>query len=688
MRELIITEKPQQSQKIAEALSEGKAKKVSSGGVSYFEFKIGDKQIIVASAVGHLFILSEKKKSAWTYPIFDIEWKPSYTIAKNSKFTKKYYDLLKKLSNLADTFTVATDFDLEGSVIGANVVRYICGKKDANRMKFSTLTKDELKESYKNKMSHLDIEQVNAGETRHFMDFFYGINISRALTLSIKNATNRFKIMSSGRVQGPALKLIVDKEKDIEKFIPQTYYQLFLFAKKDKKEIKAVHKEDKIFDKKRAEELYNKTKSKDAYISKISTKEFEQTPPHPFDLTAMQIEAYRTIRVSPKETLSLSQNLYLGGFISYPRTSSNILPESLDYKKILSSLEAQGEYKDLAKKLLLSKKLKPNNGKKVDLAHPAIYPTGEIPTKLTEKEKKLYDLIVRRTLATFAPNAKKQSQNVEIEVNKEIFLTSGQTTIEKGWYEYYGKYTPYTDKELPHLTKDEKLNYEEIKLIEDQTKPPKRYTQSSIIRELEKRNLGTKATRATIIDTLYQRNYIEDEPVKATKLGIQTISTLGKFSPEIIDEELTRHFEHEMDQIQENKKDKEEVLQEAKEVLTKIFKTFKKNELEIGKELLDANTQTQDISSIIGKCNICNDGNLKIMYSKKNKQYFIACSNYPQCKNTFSVPKYALIKPANKKCEVCNFPKILVIRKGKRPYEFCINKECQSKKEQSKELDK
>ena len=166
MKELIITEKPQQSQKIAEALSEGKAKKVSSGGVSFFEFNLDGKQVTVASAVGHLFILSEKKKSPWTYPIFDIEWKPSYKIAKNSKFTKKYYDLLKKLSNSSDSFVVATDYDLEGSVIGANVVRYICQKQDANRMKFSTLTKDELKKSYQDKMPHLDIEQVNAGETK------------------------------------------------------------------------------------------------------------------------------------------------------------------------------------------------------------------------------------------------------------------------------------------------------------------------------------------------------------------------------------------------------------------------------------------------------------------------------------------------------------------------------------------
>ena len=203
MVELIITEKPSSAKKIAEALADGKLIKKTNKKVSYYELKHKNKKILVGCAVGHLFGLVEEKKKGWTYPVFKIKWEASHKAHKDLKYIKDYINTLSLLTKQADKFTVACDYDIEGEVIGWNVIRFICKKKDANRMKFSTLTKGDLIEAYENKASRLNWGQAFAGETRHKLDWFYGINLSRALTASIK-AAGAFKIMSIGRVQGPA----------------------------------------------------------------------------------------------------------------------------------------------------------------------------------------------------------------------------------------------------------------------------------------------------------------------------------------------------------------------------------------------------------------------------------------------------------------------------------------------------
>ena len=331
----------------------------------------------------------------------------------------------------------------------------------------------------------------------------------------------------------------------------------------------------------------------------------------------------------------------------------------------------------------MEKPLQPNEGKKSDPAHPAIYPTGEIPKKTESKNKQLYDLIIRRFLATFAEPSLRQTMTIEIDVNKEIFIAQGTLTLKPGWHEFYGIYARLKEEELPEVKKDEKIKVKKIVLHAKETQPPKRYTPASIIRELEKRNLGTKATRAAILDALYQRHYLLEKSITVTGLGMKIVETLEKYCPEILDEQLTRHFEEEMEQIQNKKKKEEEILEEAKKVLTKILKQFKENETKIGKELSKATKETRDQANLVGKCPNCK-GNLRITYSKKNHSYFIACDQYPKCKTTFSVPKYALIKSTQKQCE-CGLPIVLVIRRGKRPFEFCINKDCPKKAEWAKQ---
>ena len=676
MYELIICEKPQASKKTAEALANGKPIKESIGEVPYYRITRGRKDIVVVPAVGHLYTLEEINKKGWTYPVFDIEWAPA-SVRKESKFTKKYLDAIKKLAKNADSFVVACDYDQEGSLIGKNIVVIGCKKKDACRMKFSTLTKDDLIEAYENKSSRLDWGQILAGETRHFLDFYNGINYSRALTAAIKT-TGGFRIMSTGRVQGPALKIIVDREKEIRAFKPVPFWQIELKGEIRNQEITALHVEGKFWEKEKAEKVMKNVKGREnGTIAKVEKNQFKQFPPNPFDLTSLQIEAYKCFGISPKQTLEIAQEIYTAGFISYPRTSSQQLPPAINYKKIMNDLAKQENYSELISQLLKFPSLKPNDGKKTDPAHPALYPTGIVPTGINEKERKIYDLIVKRFMATFAKPALRETVTAQIDVNKELFEAKGTRTIEKGWHVFYEPYVKLEEEELPKMEKNDFVKVKKITMLDKETQPPKRYTEASIIKELEKRNLGTKATRSEIVDTLFQRGYVDGKQIEATELGIKTVETLEKYVPKIVDDELTRHFEEETDKIMEGKQKEEIVLEEAKQAITKISGDLKKHEKEIGKELAAANKETRDEMTNLGQCPICREGMISLRKGKYGA--FAACNKYPGCKTTFSLPGNALIKPAKKLCGVCNYPMVLAIKKGKQPMELCINKECKSK---------
>lgn len=676
--ELIITEKPNAAKKIAVALADGKPIQEKKGKVSFYKITHDNKDIIVGCAVGHLYGVKEKDKGIWTYPIFNTEWAPTFELNKQAAFTKPYLNMIKKLAKEANKFTVATDYDIEGEVIGYNVLRFACKQKDASRMKFSTLTPKDLQKAYDNKSSTLNWGQLNAGITRHEMDWLYGINLSRALTLSIKSSTGRFKLLSVGRVQGPALKILVDKEREILKFVPKPYWQIELTSEKNNQLLVSNHNEDKIFDKEKAEQIYSKIKNeKSVKVQEIKTKRSNQSPPVPFDLTSLQIEAYRTLKISPKRTLEIAQELYTGGYISYPRTSSQKLPKEIGFKEILEKLKEK--FKEAEK--VLKTKLEPNEGKKTDDAHPAIYPTGIIPNLKDPKTSGLYELIVRRFFSVFGEPAVRETVSLILNVKDELFVTSGTRTVEKGWHEFYGRFVMLKEEELPALNEGELLIINKIDKLSKETQPPKRYTESSIIKELEKRGLGTKSTRAQIIENLFNRGYLHEKTMQPTQLGMRTLEILEKYSPRILDEKLTEHFEEEMEEIRISKKDHDTVIEEVKEVLTKILNEFKKKENDIGKELTKATEETRHELSYIGKCPICKEGELHLRKGKFGE--FIACNKYPDCETTFSIP-LAKIKPTGKICEVCNYPIVLVIKKKKAPQEICINPYCPSKVDDKK----
>ena len=662
---LVICEKPKAAMKIAYALAEIAPVKRAINGVPYWEVNCNNKKFIIASAVGHVFGLAYKGASK-DWPVFDIEWKES------AGFVKKYINVLTHFSKEASDFIVACDYDIEGELIGFNILRFLCKKEDAKRMKFSTLTKPDLIKSYENIKPHINFGQAYAGETRHYLDWFYGINLSRALMQAIKKAGS-FKILSIGRVQGPTLALIVAKEKEIQKFKSKPYWQVFLKVK-NKHELEVKY--PKNIEKKKELEAFEKLKNKSGE-AKTTKEEKNLRPWPPFDLTSLQIESYKFLGFSPAETLAIAQKLYLAGLISYPRTSSQKLPYTIGYRRILKKLE-----KKYPKFTKLAKRRNPVEGGKSDPAHPSIFPTGEISEKLSQVEKQVYELIVKRFLSCFAEDALIEYKKVKVKIGKYEFVSQGKIILKKGWLDIYP--AKLDIKEIPDL--DGKVKVKDIRIEAKETQPPKRYSASSLLSELEKRGLGTKGTRAMVIDTLYNRKYITGRQIQATKLGTSVVLALEKNCPLILDEKLTRQFEKEMDSIQKEKskgkmlKEKEKILKEAKEIIKKIGKQFKKQEEKIGKELLEAKDEQEKEerkSNTLFLCPKCKKGYLIILRSKKGKR-FAACNKYPKCKTTFPLPQYGLIKLTDKKCK-CGFPLLILIKKGKRPWEFCMNPECYQK---------
>jgi len=207
-------------------------------------------------------------------------------------------------------------------------------------MKFSTLTAGDLKDAYANLLPHLEWGQAEAGETRHWLDWWYGINLSRAASDALNAATHSFTALSIGRVQGPSLKILADRELEIQNFVSQPYWQIFANVKHPQvtETLIATHEKDKFWEEKEAKEIFAKVKDKPATVLSTEATKQAVNPPFPFDLTSMQIEAYRVFRIPPKKTLEIAQELYTAAYISYPRTSSQKLPDSIAYKDILKRI--------------------------------------------------------------------------------------------------------------------------------------------------------------------------------------------------------------------------------------------------------------------------------------------------------------------------------------------------------------
>ncbi|NJE12956.1 DNA topoisomerase I [Thermococcus sp. LS2] len=726
MTVLIIAEKPNVAKKIAYALAEGKPIRKTLYSVPYYELTRDGKKIIVAPAVGHLYTLAPKTKT-YGYPIFDIEWVPVYVAEKGKSYAKDYIKALRELAKRADEFIVACDYDTEGEVIGYTALKYACGidPKKAKRMKFSALTKRDILKAWYNLEPTINFGMADAGIARHVLDWYWGVNLSRALTHAIKRASGKWMILSTGRVQGPTLKFLVEREKEIANFKPTPYWVIKMILEKNGRQYTATYEKERILDEEEAKRIVQEAKKGPAFVEKVEVKQQKRNPPHPFDLGTLQREAYSAFGYSPKKTLDIAQRLYERGFTSYPRTSSQKLPKNLNYKYIIQSLAKIPEYKPFAHELLGKSQLKPVEGPKDDPAHPAIYPTGELPKpgELTQEEKNIYDLIVRRFLATFADPAVRETMKVIINSNNYRFILSGARTVKEGWLKIYGKYVSFDEVILPKFREGEPVKVIQIKREKKKTKPPARYSPASVIKKMEDLGIGTKATRAQILETLYQRGYIEGKKkIKVTPLGMKVVEALEKNVPEIVSVELTREFEEKMEEIMKQKLSKDKVIEEAKEQLIKILKEFKAKELDIGKELMEKLIESEERKTkkskkktakdltaeeketmkqavdngerkeekkrnndeiIVGKCPKCG-GDLIVKYNRKTGKRFVGCSNWPNCDVTYPLLQRGEIIPTGKVCPECGNAPIVKIREGNVEYEVCLNMNCKKWKYNNK----
>jgi len=667
--QLIICEKPKVAEKVARALGNGKYERKSRGQASYYELSRGGQDIRVAAAVGHVYSLRQKEKSGG-YPVFDVEWAPAYEVNEDSAFTKQYLKLIENIAKECDSFVNSCDYDLEGSLIGFNVIRYACGSEDGKRMKFSALTDEDLIEAYET-MSDLDYSNVLAAETRHVLDWYYGINLSRALMHAVR-AAGTYKVLSIGRVQGPALNILARREREITAFVPEPYWQVYAIVKKTR----FLNTRGNIKKKEEAEKALADSK-KDGSVESVERREFNQVPNPPFDLTSLQVEAYRLFGFSPTLTLSLAQSLYEDSLISYPRTSSQKLPKKLNFPKIFGGLERNERYMGLVGKLKAQNRFTPFEGKKSDPAHPAIHPTG-IQGRMEAKEEKLYDLICRRFLSCFAENAVRESVRILLSLGSERYAASGIRTISPGWFEFYGPHVKLEDKELPEFKEKEHVEASKLDIEGKETKPPSRYTPASIVQALESKDLGTKATRSVVVETLFKRGYIADTKIRVTEFGLSVDDSLSRYAPEILDEELTRKFEREMAEIQAGKRKEEEVVGEGRKVLVKILDEMREKEEGIGKDLVSALRGMEMKERILGKCPKCG-GDLVKMRSGAGKN-FVGCSGYPKCTNTYPLPQRFPVKPNGSVCKFCSTP-IVTVFMGRRRFDMCLTPDCESKKD-------
>jgi DNA topoisomerase-1 len=715
---LIIAEKPNVARKIAYALAEGKPVRKTIGKVPYYEFTRDGKRIIVAPAVGHLFSLAPKTKT-YGYPVFDIEWVPVYVAEKGKGYAKDYIKALATLAKRADEFVVACDYDTEGEVIGYTALKYACGvdPSRAKRMKFSALTKKDLLRAWYNLEPTINFGMADAGIARHVLDWYWGVNLSRALTSAIKRASGKWQVLSTGRVQGPTLKFLVDREKEIQNFKPTPYWVIKMLLEKNGEQYTAVYEKERILDEDEAKRIVEEAKKGPAFVEKVEVKQQKRNPPVPFDLGTLQREAYSAFGYSPKKTLEIAQKLYEKSLCSYPRTSSQKLPKNLNFRSILQNLAKLPEYKPFAHELLGKERLKPVEGKKDDPAHPAIYPTGELPKQgeLTKDESNLYDLIVRRFLALFMEPAVREIMKVVINSNSHRFILGGARTVKEGWLKVYGKYVKFDEVILPAFREGEQVKVIQIKREKKKTKPPARYSPAAVIKRMEDLGIGTKATRAQILETLYSRGYIEGKrKIKVTPLGMRVVEALEKNVPDIVSVELTRAFEEKMEEIMAGKADKEGVIEESKNQLIKILKVFKEREMDIGKMLMETTGTGATTSKtaarkagavkklseeeegavkkavdgdekkgplVIGKCPKCG-GDLVVRYNRKTGKRFVGCSNWPKCNVTYPLLQRGEIIPTNKTC--CGGAPVVKIREKGREYEICVDMNCRDWKKGKK----
>ncbi|MGL2885033.1 type I DNA topoisomerase [Helicobacter pylori] len=579
-----------------------------------------DKNYEVVASKGHVRDLS---KFALGIKIDETGFTPNYVVDKDHKeLVKQIIELSKK----ASIIYIATDEDREGEAIGYHVACLIGGKLESYpRIVFHEITQNAILNALKTPRQ-IDMSKVNAQQARRFLDRIVGFKLSSLISSKIT------KGLSAGRVQSAALKLVVDKEREIKAFKPLTYFTLdALFEPHLEAQLISYKgnklKAQELIDEKKAQEIKSELEKESYMISSIVKKSKKSPTPPPFMTSTLQQSASSLLGFSPTKTMSIAQKLYEGvatpqgvmGVITYMRTDSlNIAKEALE--------EARAKIlKDYGKDYLPPKaKVYSSKNKNAQEAHEAIRPTSIIlePNALKDylkpEELKLYSLIYKRFLASQMQDALFESQSVVVACEKGEFKASGRKLLFDGYYKILGN--DDKDKLLPNLKENDPIKLEKLESNAHVTEPPARYSEASLIKVLESLGIGRPSTYAPTISLLQNRDYIkvEKKQISALESAFKVIEILEKHFEEIVDSKFSASLEEELDNIAQNKADYQQVLKD-------FYYPFM-DKIEAGKKNIISQKVHEKTGQSCPKCG----GELV----KKNSRYgeFIACNNYPKCK--------------------------------------------------------
>ncbi|MBN1677928.1 MAG: DNA topoisomerase I [Candidatus Thermoplasmatota archaeon] len=667
MRRLIITEKNHAARRIALILSDNTQKSRPIAGVPVLTFGRGDDEYFVLGLRGHIILLDYPDEfNQWdTVPPRDLVYaKPEKKVDPSAR---KIMNALKDLATGADEIIVATDYDREGELIGAEAIEEAEVSKPIRRAKFSALTKAEIERAF-SQLADLDYRLSSAAETRQLIDLAWGASLTRFISLASGQLGKEF--LSVGRVQSPTLALIVDREREIEAFKPTPYWLVTADLRKEAA-FKASHKHGRFLDKDEAHSAAaNAKKSKQAIVNEVSQKENEEWAPPPFSTTIFQIEANK-LGLTPAHAMKIAEDLYTNGYISYPRTDNTVYPPSLGLKNILEKLR-KSEFAKEAEEILAQETLRPSRGKKSTTDHPPIHPV-DAATKgeLKGHHWNVYELVTRRFLATLAPACRSMTTNVDLEIGGEPFTSEGYRIIYQGWRKYY-PYYKVTEIELPPMTQGDAADVIRIHTAEKKTTPPDRYSQGSLIRKMEDLGLGTKSTRHETIQKLYDRKFVKgNRIIEPTESGVAVITALEKHANDITNVKMTSHLESDMDMIAAGELEQAEVVEESQAMLDDIMTVLEKHKKEVGDEIKKALREQHTL----GRCPVCKSGMLTQIRAR-NGGSFAGCSNYPECKNAYPLPFGMLVLPTDAVCEVCGAPKVKTVARGQAPMTVCIDPKC------------
>jgi DNA topoisomerase-1 len=670
---LIISEKANAAKKIAQFLAEGSVKDGKHRSIPHHAFTWKGEECVSVGLKGHVLSLE--------YPEEYANWQkvePSSLIdaeIKKSVSEKGVAQAVRSLARKAGKVVIATDFDREGELIGVEALSLAFEANPklvdyVERARFSALTKGEVTRAFEN-LVEVSRELAAAGEARQDIDLIWGATLTRWVSRATKRYGNAF--LSVGRVQSPTLVLIAERERERRAFTPEPYWEIEANLQNGEP-FTARHANGRFKEEAAARTAYENLAGT-AKVTKVEEKSARRPPPVPFNTTGF-LSAAANLGISPSRAARLAEDLYTDGYISYPRTDNTVYPRSLDLREVLGELERIEGVGAYAQKLLMSDKLSPTRGKKETTDHPPIYPTGYASREMLRDDQwKIYQLIVRRFLATLSAPAETLRTTVRLESGGEPLIAGGTVVTKEGWLAVYS-YGRKADEEIPSLVEGQEVNVVGAEILAKETQPPARYGQGRLLRLMEDLGLGTKATRPSIIQNLYDRGYVHDDPIVPTETGIAVARALKDFASEIATHEMTAELERSMDDISEGKVSKDSVVDKSRDVLRRVYSHLESSQEEFAN--IVRNGIRED--SVLGPCPNCGK-NLIVRRNRKSGKRFAGCEGYPECRMTYSLPPRGEIIPLGTTCDACGAPEIKVVG-GRRPWITCINMGCPKKDEQ------